>query len=76
MIGTGAPERLEAALMSSDMLPMLGVQPALGRVFTADEQRDGAPGTLILSDSLWKMRFGADPGVLGKRVVLDGVPTP
>jgi putative ABC transport system permease protein len=74
MIGTGAPERLEAALMSSDMLPMLGIQPALGRVFTADEQKVGAPGTLILSDSLWKMRFGADPGVLGKHVVLDGVP--
>lgn len=72
MLGAGAPERLEAALMSSDMLPMLGVQPALGRVFTADEQRQGAPGTVILSDSLWKMRFGADPGVLGKRVVLDG----
>lgn len=74
LIGTGAPERLEAALMSWDMLPMLGVQPALGRGFTADEQRYGAPGTLILSDSLWKMRFGADPNVLGKHVVLDGVP--
>jgi predicted permease len=72
MLGTGAPERLEAALMSSEMLPMLGVRPALGRVFTADEQRPGAPGVVILSDSLWKMRFGADPGVLGKRVVLDG----
>jgi len=74
LIGSGAPERLEAALMSSNLMPMLGVQPAMGRLFTADEERVGAPGTLILSDSLWKMRFGADPGVLGKRVVLDGVP--
>ena len=74
MSGSGAPERLEAARMSSDMMPMLGVQPALGRVFTADEEKRGAPGTLILSDRLWKMRFGGDPRILGRRVVLDGLP--
>jgi predicted permease len=72
LIGGGAPERVETARMSADMLPMLGVQPALGRWFAPNEEKPGAPGTLILSDSLWKMRFGADPAVIGRNLVLDG----
>ena len=72
--GSGVPERLEVARMSADMLPMLGIQPAKGRWFALEEEKAGAPGTLILSDSLWKMRFGADPAVIGRKLVLDGMP--
>jgi predicted permease len=72
LIGAGAPERVEVARMSADMLPMLGIQPALGRWFAPDEEKPGAAGTLLLSDSLWKMRFGADPKVIGRELVLDG----
>ena len=49
-------------------------RPARARTLVRrDEEKPGAPGTLILSDSVWKMRFGADPNVLGRHVVLDGV---
>lgn len=60
--------------MTADLLPMLGAQPSLGRVFSADDDREGAPGTLLLSEGLWKERFGGDPGVLGRKVALDGAP--
>src|SRR5258708_24859702 len=71
MIGQGDPELLEGAAMTADVLPMLGVQPMIGRLFTADEDRAGAPGTLLLSYRLWQMDFGGDPGVVGRKIRLD-----
>ncbi len=72
MVGEGDPERLEGAAFTADLLPMLGVSPALGRLFTtADDSRD-APGTLILSHRLWTQRFAADPAIVGRTVLLDG----
>lgn len=56
------------------MFPLLGVAPILGRWFTAEEDRRGALGTVILSYSLWQARFGASPAVIGKKVLLDGEP--
>jgi len=50
---------------------MLGVQPLIGRLFTPEEDRAGAPGTLLLSYSLWQSNFGGDAGVLGRKVRLD-----
>lgn len=65
------PERLAAAGLTSDVLPLLGVQPSLGRWFMPEEDRRGAAGAVILSDGLWRRAFGADPGVIGTRVRLD-----
>jgi predicted permease len=70
----GNPARLEGAGITAGLLPMLGIQPALGRAFTADDDRPGAPGTVLLSDALWRSRFGADPGVTGRTVILDSLP--
>ena len=51
---------------------MLGVEPALGRSFTADEDRAGAARAVMLSHSLWQRRFGSDPAIVGKNLTLSG----
>jgi putative ABC transport system permease protein len=57
--------------VSCDYFRLLGVQPARGRTFTAEECRAGGPSALILSDELWQRLFGADPDVVGKTTELD-----
>jgi predicted permease len=74
LVGQGDPERLEGAAVTADLLPLLGVQPAIGRAFTADDDREGAPGTVLLAWGLWQTAFGGDTGVLGRKVTLDGEP--
>ncbi len=72
--GDGQPIYLEGSSVTADVFPLLGVKPALGRVFSTEDDRAGAAGTVILSDTLWRSRFGADPGVLNKKLILDGKP--
>ena len=74
LVGEGDPDRLEAAAVTAEVLRMLRVDPALGRLFSSTDDRDGAPGTVLLSHGLWQSRFGGDAGVLGRRVLLDGTP--
>jgi putative ABC transport system permease protein len=72
LVGLGPPERLEGATVSAELLPILGVQPVLGRAFAPADDRDGAPGTVILSWGFWHAAFAGDPSVVGKSVTLDG----
>ncbi|MHB1223626.1 MAG: ADOP family duplicated permease [Gemmatimonadaceae bacterium] len=73
--GDDAPERVTGEFTDSRYLPTLGVQPALGRNFTADEDRvAGGPRVVLISDSYWQRRFNADPAVLGQTLDLDGQP--
>jgi len=74
MVGSGRPERLESARVSADLFPTLGVPPAMGRLFTAEEDTPGAAGTVILADRLWRDRFAADPDVIGRKLILNGEP--
>ncbi|MBL8230380.1 MAG: ABC transporter permease [Bryobacterales bacterium] len=74
LTGSGEPERLGMVRMTHQLFDVLGVRPALGRTFTLEESREGAPNVVILSDSVWRRRFSADPAILGKRILLDGVP--
>jgi len=74
LLGEGDPERLDGASVTADVLSLLGARPARGRAFTAADDQEGAPGTLLLSDGLWRRRFGADPGAVGRKVILDGAP--
>ena len=74
LVGQGQPEHLEGASVTADLLPLLGVQPFMGRLFTAAEDREGAPGTVLLSYDLWQALFGGDPGVIGRHVDLDNEP--
>ena len=71
MTGTGAPERVHAAVITTNYLSILGVNPAMGRDFTADEGRPGAPGVVLLTDALWRRRFGGSPSVIGGVVSLN-----
>jgi putative ABC transport system permease protein len=72
--GGDMPETLESARISWNLFPTLGVQPALGRNFTADEDSSASNGTVILSWSLWKRRFGGDPAILNRTIYLDAKP--
>ena len=75
LTGDGAqPERVGTIRVSSGLLPMLGVQPLLGRTFTADEDRPGAPATALLGYGTWMRRYGGDPAIVGKGLVLNGLP--
>jgi putative ABC transport system permease protein len=66
--GEGAPEFIRGASVTQDLLPMLGVQPALGRYFLPGEGKAGGERLIILSDELWRRRFGADPGIVGRTI--------
>ncbi len=74
LTGWGEPERVGAIRVSSNLLPMLGQQAALGRLFVADEDLPDRAATALLSYGTWTRRFGSDPGVLGKKLMLNGVP--
>ncbi|HKU74602.1 MAG TPA: ABC transporter permease, partial [Pyrinomonadaceae bacterium] len=71
----GDPERVIGAVVSSDYFAVLGVKPELGRVFTRDEDKPGAPPVLLLSHGLWQRRFGGDPNILGREIDLGGKAT-
>src|SRR5262245_29589063 len=69
--GSGEPERLAVATVSAELFATLGVAPALGRAFTTEEDREGGEPVVVLSDSLWRRRFGSDPQVIGRAITLD-----
>ena len=71
----GDPERLLGAAVSADYFPLLRVKPVLGRVFTHDEDKPGAPSVIVLSHSLWQRRFGGDPNIIGREVNMGGKAT-
>ena len=73
LLGVGEPERLLAARVSSNLFPVLRVAPALGRTFTEDEDEIGRDRVVLLSDGLWRRRFGADPSIVGRDINLTGV---
>jgi predicted permease len=72
LTGDGEPESIMGYRFSSNMLDVLGVQPVFGRNFRPEEDRPGAAGVVLLSDPLWKRRYGADPNILGRSLMLDG----
>jgi putative ABC transport system permease protein len=74
LIGWGEPERLVAARLSSNLFSVLRLSPALGRAFTPDEEQGGNSRVVLLSDGLWRRRFGADPSILGRTINLSGTP--
>ena len=67
-------ERLDGQRVTRDFFRVLGVQPVLGRTFLPSEDRPDGPHVVILSDALWRRRFGPDRHVIGKQIVLDAAP--
>src|SRR6184192_676282 len=68
-------ERVNGLRVSKDFFATLGVRPALGRDFLAEEDQLGGPSVAILSHGYWMRRFGGDTGVVGRAIALDGRPT-
>lgn len=65
-------ERLLSLAATADFFPMLGVAPARGRVFKAEEFESGTDNVIVLTDRFWTRRFGSDPNVVGRKIQLDG----
>ena len=74
LTGRGDPEQLVAIQAAAAMLPTLGLQPALGRNFSAEEDRPGGPAVVLVSYRLWQEKFNHDPSVLGQALTLNGSP--
>ncbi|HEV8204650.1 MAG TPA: ABC transporter permease [Pyrinomonadaceae bacterium] len=72
LTGTGDPERLEGQRVSTDLFPLFGVEPQIGRVFAAAEDQPGNERVVLLSYGLWQRRFGGDAGIVGKTLQLNG----
>ena len=72
LTGSGEPERLHGHMISSEFFTALGLPPSLGRNFRPEEDQVGAGPVAIISDSLWKRKFGQSPEVLGKSISLNG----
>jgi putative ABC transport system permease protein len=68
------PDRVRAVRASEDFFPVLGVAPAIGRTFAADEYVPRIASVVILSHSLWQRRFGGDPAILGRTLSIEGAP--
>jgi len=72
--GEGPAEHLRLGFGTASLLPVLGVNPALGRWFSSEEEQPGRDRSIVLSHALWSRRFGADPAALGRTVQIDGDP--
>jgi putative ABC transport system permease protein len=72
--GDRPPERLTAIQMTQNLFPVLGVRPILGRNLLAEEDRPGGPRVVLVSHRLWTSHYGADPRILGRTLLLDGLP--
>ena len=71
--GIGSSARAFGSTVSSNLFTTLGVQPALGRFFAAQEENFGQDSVIVLSNGFWRQQFGADPNILGHSILLDGV---
>ena len=71
--GDGEPARLAGARVSAGLFDLLGVRPQLGRTFSPGEDAEGRERVVLISDSLWRGRFGGDPAIVGRSVRLDGI---
>src|SRR5581483_2370908 len=72
LTGAGDPERFLGMTVTHTFFPTLGVGAARGRVFTAEEDQPGREHVVVISDGLWRRRFGADPGLVGRTLTLNG----
>lgn len=75
LTGGGEPERLQGVRVSEDFFPALAVVPRAGRFFLPEEDRPGGAAAAIVGAGLWKRRFGGDPKLLGRTILLNGKPT-
>src|SRR6266849_312892 len=73
--GSGLPEQLRGGVVTGEFFSTLGVMPVLGRTFLPSEDRPGGAPMAVLSYNLWQNRYGAEPSVIGRAIVLNGLST-
>jgi predicted permease len=74
LTGLAEPEHVHSLVLTSEVLPMIGVQPLLGRLFTDADSAPGAPLTAMLAYGFWRDKFGADASMVGRNIIIDGQP--
>jgi putative ABC transport system permease protein len=74
LTGAGEPVQVPVARVSPNFFSLLGIRPALGRSFTADEGRPEGHYVVMLGNDLWRTRFGGNPAIVGTTISLDGIP--
>jgi putative ABC transport system permease protein len=72
LTGTGEPQRVTAGMMSAEAMAAVSARPIVGQLFTAENEKTGNDGVVVLGEGLWKSNFGGDPSVLGKSIELNG----
>jgi predicted permease len=72
--GIAEPEQVPSMSLTFQILPMLGIEPALGRVFSPEDDSPGTPETVMLGHGYWQRRFGGDPSAVGKTLTVNGTP--
>ncbi|MEP7339242.1 MAG: ABC transporter permease [Acidobacteriota bacterium] len=71
LTGGGEPEEIASQIASSNLFSVLGVNPIMGRTFTPDDEKEGAARVVVLSYGLWQRRFGGDPQIVGRKIILN-----
>lgn len=74
LTSASAPVEVQGLAVSTDFLPLMGIQPAIGRAFTPSDEEGRSGAVVILGDRLWREAFGADPGIVGRVIQLSGRP--
>jgi putative ABC transport system permease protein len=72
--GVGEAERVGSVQVTDGFFDTLGVRPQLGRLFQPEDDRPGAPRVVVLSDGMWRRRFGSDPSIVGRSILFNAVP--
>jgi putative ABC transport system permease protein len=72
LTGDGDPERISVLAVTPNFFSLLGVEPARGRGFVPDDDREGGQNAVIISDGLWRRRYGGDENVVGREILLNG----
>jgi predicted permease len=73
LTGAGEPERVQGGLASGNLFSVLGAQPTIGRLIGPRDDQPGAEPVAVLTDGYWRRRFGADPTIVGRAILLDGI---
>ncbi len=76
LTGSGEPMRISGARVTADLFPMLGFQPTLGHSFLPEQEKTGADRVVLIGHGLWQRRFGADPSLVGRTILLGDVFNP
>jgi len=75
LTGSGEPEQITGNRISPVLDQVLGTRPLVGRTFSVDEEKPGATAVALIGEGLWKRRFASDRNLVGRTILLDGVPT-